>query len=65
MASGTLGDMIDYVFLLPPGKRARVWIEGRSIGLLSIFEIIVLSMRADFPARHLHAAAGNLEWQSK
>jgi hypothetical protein len=51
LASGTLSEMVGYVFLLPAGDRATVLIEGHSIGILGVFEIIALSMRPDFPVQ--------------
>lgn len=51
LASGTLSDVVGRVFQMPGVERANIWIDGDSIGTLGIFDILALSMRADFPSR--------------
>lgn len=50
VAAGSLRDMVIKVFSLRADDRLAVSIEGPLCGCLSIFEIIALSMRADFPS---------------
>jgi hypothetical protein len=50
LAAGKLHQVIKQVFSLTKEVRAHVFIRGDLVGRLSIFDILALSMREDFPS---------------